>query len=810
MRTEISSGLHAEEGGSFRKVPPAFRTMMWSIAGHFRGNTQPSASPPEASLRKLWQQGSKNMTAMLRCAYMLLEVPKATGGRRYILEAFSTRLTRHSVLSRIISMVAALQMIGQRFNDAKELDITCALLPKKFLRICDAAITNLPLCQSPDDVEDKVKQKEPREQERHERELATMDRERLWTLSLLGSYSCRFVVRPMLQKLQVADQRSLHRNELLVFSDFANLMAALVQSIFDNEMRCLSTQEHKKRGAAEVVPAIANGTNGTPNVQPKEAAEGSSPKQLVPAEPDAGAIQPVEVVKKKAVPNALSEDARATVVEEIIPPITIKALVHLFLYAIHQEAIAFRNGASTEVPVRIISAMINASIAALAALMNLTGSSTARQSPFDSEEAPGKISCDYDVCEAVSQAMTEGAQLVPRARVAQLQVERGIDSLRTDVQEMLQDGDFDVSSEKKLYSTERVSTVSYVWTRNEKTLEERRCLLVTTTRFRLFFLGFDEDATSMPSKSDMYLLSNVRDMRSIHRAVFSTRIRQFLCLLWDIDANVGMEMIIFESTSRRRYFQEALRRVPRERKKLTGEDPTAPVIRRNAKGITGSVKGIWEVGINPETIASILETCQVRRGGIPLVSVSFVHTTGLANIMSKRLSLLVLTRCSLTLIPFHSFWSKFWRPNDERFYDADENVDQAAMDTDSDDDELPPFKETVVTTSNDTEEKFQASKGPFDFDDLQGVWFLAESSAKVRLQFSSMLEIIFTSDGERQRFRRHLAHILSEEAAPKAGKARQAWAVVPTDQQDLKTIQKETKEQSIKMTRPTQMALMGS
>ena len=34
--------------------------------------------------------------------------------------------------------------------------------------------------------QDKVKQKEPREQERHERELATMDRERLWTLSLLG------------------------------------------------------------------------------------------------------------------------------------------------------------------------------------------------------------------------------------------------------------------------------------------------------------------------------------------------------------------------------------------------------------------------------------------------------------------------------------------------------------------------------------------------------------------------------------------------------------------------------------------------
>ena len=68
---------------------------------------------------------------------------------------------------------------------------------------------------------------------------------------------------------------------------------------------------------------------------------------------------------------------------------------------------------------------------------NLTGSSCARELPFDAVEG-SKVSCDYDVCEAISQAMTEGAQLVPRARVAQLQVERAIDALREDVQAMLQ------------------------------------------------------------------------------------------------------------------------------------------------------------------------------------------------------------------------------------------------------------------------------------------------------------------------------------------------------------------------------------
>ena len=36
MRTEISNGDVDVQGSSFRTVPPEFKTMMWSIAGHFR------------------------------------------------------------------------------------------------------------------------------------------------------------------------------------------------------------------------------------------------------------------------------------------------------------------------------------------------------------------------------------------------------------------------------------------------------------------------------------------------------------------------------------------------------------------------------------------------------------------------------------------------------------------------------------------------------------------------------------------------------------------------------------------------------
>ncbi|CAK8987900.1 Uncharacterized protein SCF082_LOCUS1163 [Durusdinium trenchii] len=800
--------------GSFRRVPPAFKTMPLGLVAKAVADGQLGESEGAVS-RRAPKASSMNVAAVLRCAYMLLEVPKAPGGRRYILEVFSSRLTRHSVLSRIISMVSALQTVGQKLQESEDPDITCALLPKKFLRICDAAITNLPLCQSPDDVEGSHQNQ--REQERHERELATLDRERIWTLSLVGTYACRFVVRPILRKLQVASQRPLPADELLVFADFANLMAALVQSIFDNEMRCLTQESASFWPVADLGLVIRRALGTAERSNGSGVSVSNAPTSRLMAA--LGAIQAIQLFepKKKGARNALSEEGRATVVEEVIPPIMIKALVHLFLYAIHQEAIAFRSGASNEVPVRLISAMINACIAALAALMTLTGSSSAKQLPFEPSEAGSKISCDYDVCEAVSQAMTEGAQLVPRARVAQLQVERGIDALRPEVQTLIQEGALDYHEEKRLYGTERVSTIAYVWARNDKSLEEQRCILVTTSRFRLVFLGFD-DEVPQPKRSDLFVLA-VRDMRNIRRAVFSSRIRQFLCLLWD-RTEINVEMLIFESTSRRRYFQEVLRRVPRERRKLAG-DSEEVITRRNAKGITGSVKGIWEVAVNPETslwprggnaqgmarllaprMASLIETCQVRRGGIPLaprcprareraslgelerpdgtvargVSVSFVHTLGPANVLSQRLSLLVLTRCSLTVIPFRSFWSRFWRMNvDEKYYDADEHVDQAAMDTDSDDDILPPFKETVVT-SNESEEKFEASKGPFDFDDLQGVWFFAESSPKVRLQFAQPIDITFTSDGERQRFRRHLANILSEDAAPKAGKTSQALA----------------------------------
>jgi len=556
-------------------------------------------------------------------------------------------------------------------------------------------------------------------------------------------------------------------------------------------MRCISTTSqahHSQVGSSAIADKEADNGQGNGHGAPKHDVA-LTETQNVDAVQGEGLNTNILIVgnAEKRIANALSEEARAAVVAEIIPPISIKALLHLLLYSVHQEAIAFRSATKDrEVPVRVISGIINQCITALAALMHLTGRSTAQYLPF--EDQPEGGSCDYHVCEAISQAMTEGAQLVPRARIAQLQAERGADALRPLVQQMIQEGQFDFTYgqiAKRTFNTERVSTVAFVWTRMGGDVLDSRCLLVTTTRFRLILLRVPAD-TAVPQMSDLHVMSSPRSMQDLQRVIFDLRMRQILCLVWEADeADVAhqFQLLVFESSSRRRLFQQALRRVPRK-PSVSGE-----MEHRKHQAGRARARGILECHVKSDALESLRETCQVRRGGIPLVSVSFVYGNSIT--LHRQLEMVVLTRCSVTVISYQSFWSKFWRRGDEKHYD--EEVTIASIDTDSDDDRLPPFSENVVATSNDHADKCEALHGsPWDIDDLQGVWFLSEASPKVRLQFGQTIEITFTSDGERQRFRRHLATILAEGAVSRVGKSSQGWAVVPTDKTDLRSIQKET------------------
>ena len=116
----------------------------------------------------------------------------------------------------------------------------------------------------------------------------------------------------------------------------------------------------------------------------------------------------------------------------------------------------------------------------------------------------------------------------------------------------VQEGSFEFSSHRgpKLnLSTERVTTVGFVWTRlggdiqacpssclyaaheqlflNDRhrfvLRQDTRCLLVTTTRFRMILLRAPDRASAMPQPADLHVLSEPRNMQDLKRVIFDLR-----------------------------------------------------------------------------------------------------------------------------------------------------------------------------------------------------------------------------------------------------------------------------------------------
>lgn len=163
--------------------------------------------------------------------------------------------------------------------------------------------------------------------------------------------------------------------------------------------------------------------------------------------------------------------------------------------------------------------------------------------------------------------------------------------------------------------------------------------------------------------------------------------------------------------------------------------------------------------------------------------------------------LLVLTTDTLCVISIHSFIEHFARTDDDDYYDSCDDREVMVDDSDSENDDIPlPSRTNMVKTP-----KMSPMRGsPWLLKDLQGVWFLSDAEPKVRLQFGSKeVFVYFTSDGERQRFRRHLAGVLramedrAEEKQPEdeaKQQARKNWTVLPTDQTTMAKVKKQAKE----------------
>ena len=110
--------------------------------------------------------------------------------------------------------------------------------------------------------------------------------------------------------------------------------------------------------------------------------------------------------------------------------------------------------------------------------------------------------------------------------------------------------------------------------------QDTRCLLVTTTRFRMILLRVPARASAMPQPADLHVLSEPRNMQDLKRVIFDlrtlnsllesvkgrqvskcpqsfVRMRQILCLVWDGEEGLKFQRLVFESSGRRRSFQEA-------------------------------------------------------------------------------------------------------------------------------------------------------------------------------------------------------------------------------------------------------------
>ncbi|CAE8602328.1 unnamed protein product [Polarella glacialis] len=820
------------DGGVFRRgppsVPPTFATMIWALSGKKQGGFSKASARSVAGsklLVEMWALSAKHLSGMLRCAFSLLEVPQVAGCRQYVKRKFlEETYEQNATTMRLLTLVATVaQGLSSAANGgnpvpANELDINTAWLPAKTLRLVSSLLSHIDLVHAAEDPNiytdfyqssRSMTAEKQKQRDRLERDFAHADLGRLTFIGVTASYIERMVVPALLAMLGISGSRTMTLQEV-----------CLTQAIYGNEM---SNPSDKKSYASAITdgqpsgPPVVAEASGAQLQQPlaitgspgARAAAGGPGAQVAsagvvatisdeasppsPQNPTGSSTpsSPSQAPRKPKgnVSFALTDDARAKIVNKLFPGTTTKALVHALLYCIHEEAIAFRSGPrSSDVPVRFLTSLANKSISALAALMNMTGS-TQQPESNDASATSREVSCDYHVCEAISQAMTMGRTLVPRARITQLMAERATDALRVAVQDIIDAGGFEAVS-KTTYLTERVYTIAFGWAgvviegATQQSLSPR--LLVITSRFRFAVLEFSAAARSSKAvfdRSDLTVLS-CRDLQQLKAVICSPTMRQLLGFQWkkaadSRDQRDQQQVLIFESSARRGDFQRALR-----------------IIQRNEAASQKLRLGVPEVRLRQEVTLSLEDVCSPTRDRNPLVNVSFVHE---ASGQSKSLEVLLLTTITVSVMPLALFLDNYCRKDDFAHYD-ESNSSVAGLDTDSENEALPD-----AADDEELEEELKVMTGvrvPFELEDLQGVWFVAEASPKMKLQFSTdTLEFTFVSDGERQRFRRKLAQVLAGIDADggkgdSKGIAKMPWTVVPTAYTSIGDVTKEAMSSS--------------
>jgi len=326
-----------------------------------------------------------------------------------------------------------------------------------------------------------------------------------------------------------------------------------------------------------------------------------------------------------------------------------------------------------------------------------------------------------------------------------------------------------------------------------------RCLVAITTRLRLAMVALPPDDAGAddavfggpPPTMDQLSVMSFRDLGKLKHIVTDERMRQFMGLWWDESEEHQREVLIFDSSSRRRAFQQALRMVDRAQYdgRSTAHD---------------SSRGIPQLPLRKEIIDTLQGTCQLTDvRNTALVSATFVRsqrdaaasswTTGWsAASINTQAEVLLLTVGTVVVISLDDFLRQYARPDDAEVYAA-QAADFTLMETDSEDEnslnDLQPSGPRQEFTIPPAKALYS---GPWKLKDLQGVWFLAEAEPKIKLKFQGIVMILFPSDGERQRWRRHLAAVLANQERRQQDdrSANQGWSVLATGKTEITEVRK--------------------
>jgi len=347
--------------------------------------------------------------------------------------------------------------------------------------------------------------------------------------------------------------------------------------------------------------------------------------------------------------------------------------------------------------------------------------------------------------------------------------------------------------------TERVMAVAFAFVHyideTDSSPDWGRKLLIITSQLRLLVLNADQDLTED-------VLDNLggavyRDLAKIDDVVINPRMRQFLGICWEGDdsskvskgflrsAKTGSnEIWIFESSMRRQQFQEILRLVPKK-------------VDKNNK------RESRQVALDRRMFYFLQDQCKSKK-----TRRFFEHSDAIVNItftkkhkdhgMSTEIEVIVMTRVDLTIMPIANFVKIY--VGSHLAYRGGETKDPMAIveDSDEDDGELPEPEDMKagpvdVPGLERTDMKNQWTLSP----SLKGVWFLASTEPQVTAKFDDgqSVKFVFMSDGDRQRWRQHLALVLSsrEASGTQNNTSPDLWTVRGTGQTDLQEVQKEMK-----------------